>query len=86
MLDITEIRMKKINSGNFLGYASVLLNNCFIIDGIELYDGQKGRYLLMPLNPKIKKNRKNSSYPIDNDTRNQLLEAISKKYDENLEK
>ena len=84
MLNINEIRIKKIEKGHFLGYASILLDECFIIDGIELYDGEKGRYILMPLNPKIKRNRKNSSYPITNDARNQILEAISEKFDEEI--
>lgn len=82
MLNITEIRIKKINNGKFLGYASILLDNCFIVDGIELYEGDKGRYILMPLNPKLRKTRKNSSYPIKDETRNQILEAISEKFDE----
>lgn len=82
MLNITEIRIKKINNGKFLGYASILLDNCFIVDGIELYEGDKCRYILMPLNPKLRKTRKNSSYPIKDETRNQILEAISEKFDE----
>ena len=85
MLNITEIRIKRINSGKFLGYASILIDDCFIIDGIELYNGEKGRYILMPLNPKLRKTRKNSSYPIKNETRSQILEAISEKFDEEEE-
>ena len=85
MLNITEISIKRINSGKFLGYASILIDDCFIIDGIELYDGEKGRYILMPLNPKLRKTRKNSSYPIKNETRSQILEAISEKFDEEEE-
>lgn len=81
MLNISEIRIKKINNGKFLGYASIQLDDCFIIDGIELYDGEKGRYILMPLNPKMRKTRKNSSYPITNEARNQILEAVSEKFD-----
>ena len=36
----------------------------------------------MPLNPKMKKTRRNSTYPIDNKTREQILQLISDKYDE----
>ena len=39
----------------------------------------------MPLNPKMRKTRKNSAYPIENETREQILEAVSNKYDEDTE-
>ena len=39
----------------------------------------------MPLNTKMKKSRRNSSYPIDNKTREQILQLISEKYDETEE-
>lgn len=85
MLKISEVRVKKINRGKFLGYASILIDDSIIIDGIELFEGKKGRYFLMPLNPKMKKTRKNSSYPINEKTREQLLKAISEEYDRETE-
>ena len=85
MLNISEVRIKKVNKGNFLGYASILIDNSMIVDGIELHDGEKGRYIYMPLNPKMRKTRKNSAYPIENETREQILEAVSNKYDEDTE-
>lgn len=85
MLNISEVRIKKINKGNFLGYASILIDNSMIVDGIELHDGEKGRYIYMPLNHKMRKTRKNSAYPIENETREQILEAVSNKYDEDTE-
>lgn len=85
MIEINKVRIKKINRGKFLGYASILIGNSMIIDGIELHEGEKGRYIYMPLNPKLKKSRRNSIYPINNETREQILQLISDKYDEESE-
>jgi len=85
MLNITEIRINKINNGNFLGYASILIDKCLIVDGIELYNGKNGRYILMPLNSKIKKAKRNSAYPITNEAREYILDQISKQYDKDSE-
>ena len=83
MLKINEIRINKINKGKFLGYASVLIDEGIIIDGIELYEGKGGRYILMPLSRNsTKEKRRNSAYPIKEKVRNDILEAISQKYDE----
>lgn len=85
MLKISEIRINKINKGKFLGYASILIDNSLIIDGIEIYEGRNGRYILMPLSRNSNKDkRRNSAYPINEETRSKILEAISKKYDEDM--
>lgn len=86
MLNITEIRIKKINKGDLLAAASISIDNCFIINEIKLLDGKNGRYISMP-SRKIKNKdlRKSFSYPIDNETRLQLLEEISNKYDNMIE-
>lgn len=85
MLEISEVRVKKINRGKFLGYASILIGNSLVVDGIELHEGEKGRYIYMPLNPKMKRERRNSTYPINNETREQILQLVSDKYDEETE-
>ena len=85
MLEIKEVRLKKIYKCKFLGYASILIGDSLVVDGIELHEGEKGRYIYMPLNPKMKKTRRNSTYPINNETREQILQLVSDKYDEETE-
>ena len=82
MLNISEIRINKVNKPGFLGYVSLMIDNCFIVEGIELHEGRDRRYILMPLNGKSRRTRRNSAYPISEETRRYLLEAISNKYDE----
>ncbi len=83
MLDITEIRIKKIDKGNFLGYANICISDDFIIRDIKLFDGKNGRYIIMPGARLKKENRfRNFAYPIKDEVRKELLEKISKKYDE----
>lgn len=86
MLNITEIRIKKINKGDLLAAASICIDGCFIINEIKLLNGKNGRYISMPKR-KIK-NRdelKDCAYPINNETRMQLLENISEQYDNMIE-
>ena len=86
MLNITEIRVKKINKGDLLAAASICIDNCFIVNEIKLLNGKNGRYISMP-NRKLKNKdiRRTLSYPINNETRLQLLEAISEQYDNTVE-
>ena len=84
MLNITEVRIKKINKGDLLAAASVCIDDCFIVREIKLLNGKNGRYISMPKRRiKNKEFSQEFSYPINNDTRLQLLEEISNKYDDN---
>ena len=82
MLNITEIKIKKINKGDLLCYASLCIDEIIIIDGIKLLNGKYGRYIRMP-GRKIKNLNKerNYTYPINNDIRLQILNEISEEYD-----
>lgn len=80
MLNISDVRIKRIDKGDFLCYASVCIDNKLIIDGIKLLQGKKGRYILMPIRKVNGNNKRNFAYPTNNETREQLLELISKAY------
>ena len=83
MLNITEVRIKKINKGDLLAAASICIDDCFIIREIKLLNGKNGRYISMPKRKVKNRNfRQDFSYPINNETRMQLLEAISTQYDD----
>lgn len=82
MLNITEVRIKKINKGDLLAAASICIDDCLVIREIKLLDGKHGRYLSMPKR-KIKNRNftQDFSYPINEDARMQILESISEEYD-----
>ena len=81
MLNITEIRIKKIDKGDLLASASVCIDNCLILREIKLLNGKNGQYISMPKRKVKNKNFiQDFSYPITNETRLQLLEAISEEY------
>lgn len=86
MLNITEIRIKKINKGDLLAAASVCIDNCFVLKEIKLLTGKNGRYITMPTRKlKNKDIRIDFAFPINNETRLQLLEVISKQYDKTVD-
>ena len=82
MLNITEIRIKKINKGDLC----ICIDNCFIVKEIKLLNGKNGRYISMPKRKVKNRNfRQDFSYPLDNETRLQILETISEQYDDTVE-
>lgn len=83
MLDITEVQFKKINKGEFLGYANVCISNSIVIKGIKLFNSERGKYIKMPgMRPKKQRKIRNFVFPINEESRIELLEAIVQKYEE----
>ncbi len=83
MLNITEVRFKKINKGNFLGYAGICLSDSIVIKDIKLFEGRKGKYIMMP-STKSKNIVRNFAFPKTEDSRQEILRAIIKRYEEEL--
>lgn len=85
MLNITEVRFKKIGNGNFLGYAGVTISDSIAIREIKLFDSKNGKYIIMP---GVKVNglnkRRHFAFPVTEEARKELLDAIVKKYEEEL--
>ena len=66
MLNITEVRIKKINKGDLLAAASICIDDCFIIREIKLLNGKNGRYISMPKRKVKNRNfRQDFSYPLN---------------------
>ena len=87
MLNITEVRFKKIGKGNFLGYAGVTISDSIAIREIKLFDSKNGKYIIMPgikLNGLNK--RRHFAFPVTEEARQELVEAKVKKYEEELSK
>lgn len=85
-IKITNVRIFKINQrGKLLGYANIILNDCFIIRGIKILESSKtGRFVAMPsrrLNGE-KQAYRDLCHPLNQDVRNLITQEIFNAYDE----
>lgn len=85
-----DVRVRPITpKDNLLAFASVTINDSFVVDGIKLCTGNKGRYINMP-SQKIERNGRpvwrDVCKPITSDFRQQLTEVISEGYDKAVER
>lgn len=83
-IEITDVKIFKIKQrGALLGYANIVLNNCFIIRGIKILETQKnGKFVGMPSRPLRDKKRiyRDLCHPINKDTRELITIAILDAY------
>ena len=77
MMEITDIRIKKIKGeGNLVGYATITLDNCFVVHNIKIIDGKEGRFIAMPRRRTANGEYKDIAHPIKTDFRLKMQEDI----------
>ena len=85
-LDVTARLIEP--KGNLVGFASLKLNDCFVIDDFKILQSDKGIFVGMPSKPDktSKTGYRDTSRPITKDFRAELTEAVTAAYHAELEK
>ena len=82
---ITEVRIFKIKQrGALLGYANIVINDCFIIRGIRILENQRtGRFIAMPARrlPGKRRAYKDLCHPLNQEVRTLITKEIFNAYD-----
>ena len=85
-LDITVRPVEP--KGNLVGFASLKINDSFVIDDFKVLQGDKGIFVGMPSKPdkNSKTGYRDTARPITKEFRAELTEAVTAAYHEALEK
>lgn len=71
---------------NLIGYASVTINSCFVVDGIRVCSGTHGLYINMPSSRDANGKWHDVCKPVTADFRKQLTDAVTEGYETAIEK
>lgn len=75
-----------VPKGNLVAFASVKINDCFVVDGIKIVTGEKGPFVDMPSAPDGKGGYRDTAFPVTAEFRNQLNDAVLAGYAVAIEK
>ena len=84
-IKVTDVRIFIIKKrGALLGYANIVLNNCFIIRGIRILENERnGRFVSMP-SRRLREERRayrDLCHPLNQETRELITKEIFDAYD-----
>ena len=85
-MEITEIRISLRDDNKLKAFASITLDNSFVIRGLKIIEGAKGLFVAMPSRKRPDGTYQDVAHPINNDTRDWMEEQIIAKYEEDREK
>lgn len=76
-MKITDVKIKKReDESKIIAVAAVTFDDCFVVHGINVIEGQKGKFIAMP-SRKINENvYLDIVHPTNSETRNMIEEAV----------
>lgn len=79
---VTSVNIMKIDDENTRkkGIASVVFDNCFVVNDIKIISGNNGLFVAMPSRKKVDGTNKDIVHPINVETRQMIEEAILSEY------
>ena len=85
-MEITEIRISLRDDNKLKAFASITLDNCFVIRGLKIIEGAKGVFVAMPSRKRKDGEYQDIAHPINNSTRKWLEDIVLAKYEEETAK
>jgi stage V sporulation protein G len=85
-MEITEIRIALRDDNKLKAFASITIDNCFVVRGLKIIEGAKGLFVAMPSRKRPDGTYQDIAHPINNETRDWMEEKIISKYEEEKDK
>ncbi len=83
-MKITEIRISLRDDNKLKAFASITIDNCFVIRGLKIIEGAKGVFVAMPSRKRPDGTYQDVAHPINNETRDWMEGLIITAYKEEL--
>ena len=84
-MKITEVRITLRDDGKLRAFASITLENCFVIRGLKVIEGNSGLFVAMPSRRRPDGTYQDIAHPINNETRDMLEREVLQVYNRELE-
>ncbi len=83
-MEITEVKVFPANEGKLKAYATMVIDNRFIIRDLKIIESAKGLFVSMPSRRKKDGSFKDIAHPLDAETRQLIEEKIIEEYNRSL--
>ena len=81
---ITEVRVFPVDEDKLRAFASIVIDDAFVVSDIKIIDGKNGRFLSMPSTKRKDGTFRDIAHPLNNETRRLIEEKVFGCYDDLL--
>jgi len=85
-LEVTEVRVRPFSKEDekLKAFATITLNDCFIVSDLKIIKGKKGLFVAMPSRKMSDGTFRDIAHPLNNDTRGMIERRVLAAYEEAL--
>ncbi len=84
-MDITEVRISPSKGGKVRAFASIVIDDCFIINDLRVMEGREGQlFVTMPARKSRNGQMRDIAHPLNAETRQQIEERVLQKFQESV--
>ena len=85
-VEITEIRITLRNEERLKGFANITFDNCFVVRGLKIIEGNNGLFVSMPSRKRPNGTYQDIAHPINQDMREDIETQVLKEYEEEVKR
>jgi stage V sporulation protein G len=75
-VEITEVRVVLKNEAKLKAFASITLDDCFVIRGLKIISGAQGYFVSMPSRRRKNGTFQDLAHPINNEMRKKIEDSV----------
>ena len=83
-MQVTDVKIYLRENDKLKAFATITLDDCFVIRGLKIIEGNKGRFVAMPSMRKKDGTFQDIAHPINNETRVLIEEKVFGAYEQEL--
>jgi len=79
-MEITEVHIFPVADKMLKAYATITIDDCFVVRDLKVIEGRKGIFLAMPSRRRSDGTFKDTAHPLDTETRERIQEKVLSEY------
>ncbi len=82
-MKVTEVRLSPTKGGKIRAFASIVIDDCFIVNDLRIVEGREGQlFVTMPARKTRNGQMRDIAHPLNGDTREQIEQRVLSEYEE----
>jgi stage V sporulation protein G len=84
-MKVTEVRLSPTKGGKIRAFASIVIDDCFIVNDLRIVEGREGQlFVTMPARKTRNGQMRDIAHPLNGDTREEIEKRVLSEYEESV--
>lgn len=84
-MKITEVKVFPVNEDRLKAYASITIDDCFVVRDLKVIQGPNGLFVAMPSKKRKDGQFRDIAHPLNKETRNEIEDLVFEAYTKELQ-